>query len=80
MPRIEVAALYVHELRNLQRQGGHRRRGILVTFYFFNVIRVQLPTVMTIRRDVMREAVQVPAGKASLHDSSHLYPWTANRT
>ena len=80
MPRIKAAALYVHELRNLQRQGSHRGRGILVEFYFFDVIRVQLPTVITIRRHVMREAVQVLAGKASLHDSSHLYPWTANRT
>ncbi|ULA61239.1 MAG: hypothetical protein LZF60_310140 [Nitrospira sp.] len=80
VPRIEVAALYVHELWNLQRQGRHRRRGILVAFYFFDVIRVQLPTVITIRRYVMREAVQVLAGRASLHDSSFLYPWTANRT
>jgi len=44
------------------------------------VIRVQLRTVITIRRYVTREAVQVLAGKASPHHSSHLYPWTANRT
>ena len=80
MPRIEAAALYLHELRDLQRQGGHRRRGILVEFYFSDVIRVQSPTVITIRRHVMRKAVQVLAGRASLHDSSPLYPWIANRT
>ena len=80
MPRIEATALYLHELRDLQRQGGHRRRGILVAFYFCDVIRVQLPTVITIRRYVMREAIQVLAGRASLHESSPLYPWTANRT
>lgn len=80
MPRIETASLYVHELRNLQGKGRHRRRGILTAFSFPDVIRVQSPTVITIRRNVTREAVQVPGGKAFLHDSSHLYPWTVNRS
>ena len=80
MSRIETASLYVYELRDLQGKGCHRRRGILTTFSFPAVIRIQLPTVITIRRYVTRQAVQVLAGTASLHDSSPLYPWTANST
>jgi hypothetical protein len=80
MPRAETAALYLHELRDLQGKGRHRRRGILTAFSFTGVIRVQLRTVITIQRHVFREATQVPGGRAFLHDSSYLYLWTANRS
>ena len=80
MSRIKAAALYVHELRDLQGEGRHRRRGSVTAGSFPDVIRVQLRTVITIRRHAMGEAVQVLADRASLHDSSHLYPWTADRT
>ena len=60
VPRIEAAALYVHELRNLQRQGRHRRRGILGQCYVPDVIRVQSSAVITIQRHAMREARSGP--------------------
>ena len=41
MPRIEAAALYVHELRDLQGEGRHRRRGSVTAGSFPDVIRVQ---------------------------------------